>query len=154
MRFLNKWIVLFIQPLWMRFLKAWENVIEHNLLHTTIPKLIWNIFSCVSEVYEKATVALAISTLFPPFSIIIITVNLISIVFGICSWNIVVILQRNWYLTYGVTHSIKAENKMFVILHSTFSNPFSSMKLVVFLFKCHLNMFTRAQLTICRHWFR
>ena len=41
-----------------------------NFLHTTIPRLIWNFFSRVSEAcYEKASVALVISilTLFPRF---------------------------------------------------------------------------------------
>ena len=45
-------------------------------------------------------------------------------------------------------------DKMAVSLQTTFSNLFSSMKIVVFWFKFHWSMFPRVQLTISHHWFR
>ena len=52
----------------------------------------------------------------------------------------------------GLTHS--GRDKTAAILQMTFSNAFSWMKLIVFLFKFHWNMFPGVQLGICQPWFR
>ena len=44
--------------------------------------------------------------------------------------------------------------KMAAILQTTFSNAFSWLKIAVFLFKCHWNLFPMIQLAVVPHWLR
>ena len=52
----------------------------------------------------------------------------------------------------GLTHW--GRDKMAAISQTTFSNPFSWMKIFEFRLKFHWSLFLRFQLTIFQHWFR
>ena len=46
-----------------------------------------------------------------------------------------------------------SEDKMTTIWQTAFSNSFSSLKIVMFRFSCHWDMFLHVQLTSIQHWF-
>ena len=58
-------------------------------------------------------------------------------------------------LTYVLSHNLLTHwgwGKMAVIFQTTFSNPFSRMKMYKFRLRFHWSLFPRVQLIICQHW--
>ena len=61
------------------------------------------------------------------------------------------------HFSIGKSHQskvIESRTKWQPFLQTTFSNPFSWMKMVGFRFKFHWNLFPEVQLTMNHHWFR
>ena len=65
--------------------------------------------------------------------------------------------QYPWRLTVSPDHNELTHwgrDEMYNISQTTFSNAFSSMKMLEFRLKIHWSLFPRVQLTISQHWFR
>ena len=67
----------------------------------------------------------------------------IRVLLEICSLGPLIIYLTHW-----------DRDEMAAILHTTFSNAFSWMKMYDFRWKCHWILFLMVQLTISQHWFR
>ena len=67
----------------------------------------------------------------------------IRVLLEICSLGPLILYLTHW-----------GRDEMAAILHTTFSNAFSWMKMFDFRLKCHWILFLMVQLTISQHWFR
>ena len=67
------------------------------------------------------------------------------------SWKVHFLVDMPMY-TVLLTHW--GRDKMAAIFQTTFSNPFSWMKMYEFRLRFHWSLFLRVQLTIFHHWFR
>ena len=70
----------------------------------------------------------------------------------VASWE--VMINVTWCCTLGVLLPHWGRDKMATIFQTTLSSSFSCMKIVLFWFQFHWNLFLRVQLTIIRQWFR